>query len=349
MTAPAMARRHGVGVLALVFAVATPARCAAAAARPAPPASEPAAVAALTAAAEAEARVHSGRIEYVKTHHRIRLTDQQVRRLSWRLAPDRLAVQLQINAQQREWVRETGTLTFDHREPMDRIVVWGEEDNTRGRFRMVWGNDGWWNYEERFDPAGMGQQLLVAPPRLIYSPYDLLAAARFGIWLGAVEARKARVKVVHADPAHGLIVLLYTRNDDPELGVKVWLNTREGYVSTAQDTVGLKSGRVRWRSRIAYARYGANTYPRLVETTQYAYDQQGTPIAVLGISTNVRAAELNTALERSELAFGRAPGNTIVTDKRFDPPLIYRQTDHDYTDEELFEMHRQQNSRPRPR
>lgn len=319
----------------------------------APPPSEPAAIAALHAAAATEATIRSGRMDYVTTEQRVRLTDDQVRSLSWRLTPQQLEVQLQINRQQRGPITTHGHLLFDHRQTPDCLVAWGVRSHLTGSFRSVWGPDGLWLYHDGVDPKQPKPSLEIWPPQRPGSPHDLLAGTRFRDMLADAQAKKARVKVVHGDPAAGLAVILASPHGS-ELGYKIWLNTRDGYRSVRQETIGLTTGRVRGRFTIRYGAFGGLRCPVAEQREQLGYDRAGTPLVVERTHTRVTAAELNGHIRLDELRFGTIPMGTWVVDVRFDPPLKYPQREHQYTDEERFQLHRALNlgvgsgERPRP-
>lgn len=310
----------------------------------------PAAIALLTRAAESERQVISGRVEYRKVHHRHILTDEQVRRLSPRLSPEKLAMELAINRNQREWVRVRGTLAFDHRRTQDRIVTWGFSDNDgSGGFRSVFAPDMYWLYQDRHDAGGPRQRLVVRPPVVVAAPYDVLASTRLANWLDEVHRNRMTVELADSRPERGLQALVVRRPATPQVVVKAWIATLDGYGSPRQESISTETGRMVWLVTTEYRRHDGLLYPATYESRQLRHEPAGTAVRVLTVTTTVSSAELNTDLEPSELEPGPIPANTLVTDERFTPPLTYRQGAHQYTQEELFELHRQINlTRPRP-
>ncbi len=313
-------------------------------------ANSPAAMDLLARAAAAEREVYSGRVEYLKIHHRNVLTDQQVRRLSPRLSPEKLATELAINRNQREWVQVRGTLSFDHRRTPNRIVTWGFSDNDgSGSFRSVFAPNMYWRYQDRHDPGGPRQQLFIRKPVVVAAPYDVLASTRMVQWMDEVERNYMVVELADSRSERGWQALLVRRPATPQVIVKAWIDTRDGYGSPRQETISTRTGRLVWLVTTDYRRHNGLLYPARYESAQVRHYPDGTPVRVLTVTTTVAAAALNSEVNPLELEPGPVPANTLVTDERFAPPLVFRQGAHQYTEEELFELHRQVNlTRPRP-
>lgn len=114
------------------------------------------------------------------------------------------------------------------------------------------------------------------------------------------------------------------------------------------EIAGHDGGHVSPRLQIDYDPLDALDYPTQVVHEIFGRLPDGEPRASYRTTTQRVTATLNPDLTAADFPIVPVPAGAEVMDQRFDPVLVYRQPDQPLTDEDLRELHEQQEQRRQP-